>query len=111
MLNSVKGFRRRASVLQEFSPTIISYQPKLEINYGLLEDLNTILKAIEAIERNNYGGFLVEDLDDGPLIDVYVDEYTRDTVARVLREVFKHRVRLHLAKSNKVVARILGVEV
>jgi len=111
MLNSVKGFRRRASVLQEFSPTIISYKPKLEINYGLLEDLNTILKAIEAIERNNYGGFLVEDLDDGPLIDVYVDEYTRDTVARILREVFKHRVRLHLSKSNKVVARILGVEV
>ena len=111
ILESAKGFRGKASVLREFSPTVISYKPRLEISYGLLEDLNAILKVIEAVEGNKYGGFLVEELDNGPLIDIYVDEYTRDTVAGVLREVFKNRVRHHLAKSNKMVARALGVGV
>ena len=111
ILESAKGFRGKARVLREFSLTVISYKPRLEISYGLLEDLNAILKVIEAVEGNKYGGFLVEELDNGPLIDIYVDEYTRDTVAGVLREVFKNRVRHHLAKSNKMVARALGVGV
>ncbi|WP_440059052.1 hypothetical protein ACSU1N_04495 [Thermogladius sp. 4427co] len=106
MVSHARDLSVVSSILRSVSPTVVRYEPSLEVLNDVFEDINTLLWAIGLIQQG-YTGYLKAYLLDGePLLNLYVNDYNREVAENILGEVLKIRIGDYLHRLRESVARL-----